>query len=257
LLFILYKSDFLKNNILLCEPNNNIMSIGVVVVFGACGALGSCIISKFKEANWVTVAIDLHKSVISKYSIEIKGGSKEDAIHVLQQLKEFNLGKADVVISVAGGFVMGNIKDESIFATLDKMNSFNLVSAVLASHVASHCLKEGGLFVLTGAYSALQPTPSLIAYGISKAGTHHLVASLASPESGMPKDSSTVAILPVILDTPMNRKDMPNANFDDWTPLDSVGQLLLDWSSGNGKPKNGAMVKISTHNKKTEFITIN
>jgi len=227
-----------------------------VVVFGACGALGSSIVSKFKDAGWTTVGIDLRKSDIVTHSISITGGTKDDAAHVLQQMHEFKI-EADVVISVAGGFVMGTVKDPSIFATMDKMWSFNLQSAILASHIASNILKPGGLLVLTGASSALKPTPTLIAYGVSKAATHHLVASIAAPDSGMPKDSSTVAILPIMLDTPMNRRDMPNANFDDWTPLDTVAQILLDWSAGNGRPKNGAMLQIKTQNKQTEFVAIN
>ncbi len=151
---------------------------------------------------------------------------------------------------------MGSVKDESIWATMEKMWSFNLQSAILAAHVACHCLKEGGLLVLTGAASALKPTPSLIAYGVSKAATHHLVTSMATPESGMPKDSAVVAILPVMLDTPMNRRDMPNANFDDWTPLDTLAQYLLEWSNGKDRPKNGAMIQVKTHSKKTEFIPV-
>jgi dihydropteridine reductase len=117
--------------------------------------------------------------------------------------------------------------------------------------------QEGGLFVLTGASGALKPTPTLVAYGVTKVACHHLVESLAAPDSGMPKDSVTTAILPIMLDTPMNRRDMPTANFDDWTPLDVVAQQLVDWSKGNGRPKNGSLIQIKTQNKKTEFVPIN
>ncbi len=67
--------------------------MSTVVVFGACGALGSSIVTKFKEANWTTVGIDLRKSDIATHSIEIKGGSsgKDDATHILHQLKELKL----------------------------------------------------------------------------------------------------------------------------------------------------------------------
>lgn len=74
---------------------------------------------------------------------------------------------------------MGNIKDENIFAQTEKMLAFNLKSAIASAHVASHCLKENGILVLTGAYSALNPTPAFLAYGVSKAATHHLIESLA------------------------------------------------------------------------------
>ena len=41
---------------------------------------------------------------------------------------------------------------------------------------------------------------------------HQLVASLAAPGSGLPEESCVAAILPVTLDTPMNRKFMPGAD---------------------------------------------
>ncbi len=151
---------------------------------------------------------------------------------------------------------MGNIKSENIFIDTEKMLAFNLRSAISCSFVASHCLKEGGLLVLTGAAGALKPTPTLLAYGVSKAATHQLVASLACPDSGLPKGCSVVAILPIMLDTPQNRKDMPTANFDNWTPLETVAEVFLNWSSGKDRPANGAMIQLKTENKKTEFLSL-
>ena len=47
---------------------------------------------------------------------------------------------------------------------------------------------------------------------MAKAAIHHLVKSLAEPDkSGLPEATFTAAILPITLDTPMNRKWMPNA----------------------------------------------
>lgn len=53
----------------------------------------------------------------------------------------------------------------------------------------------------------------MIGYGMAKAAVHQLTKSLASDGSGLPKDCTSVAILPTCLDTPANRKSMPKANF--------------------------------------------
>ena len=45
-----------------------------------------------------------------------------------------------------------------------------------------------------------------------QAAVHQLVLSLAAPGSGLPEASCVAAILPVTLDTPMNRKFMPGAD---------------------------------------------
>lgn len=59
---------------------------------------------------------------------------------------------------------------------------------------------------------------------MAKAAVHHLVKSLAAPKSGLPDSAVTLAILPVTLDTPMNRKFMPKADFSSWTPLSYVAE---------------------------------
>ena len=62
----------------------------------------------------------------------------------------------------------------------------------------------------------------MIGYGMAKAAIHQLVKSLAdSDKSGLPEGTFTAAILPITLDTPMNRKWMPKAGsksnqFETW-----------------------------------------
>jgi len=161
------------------------------------------------------------------------------------------------------------------------MFEFNVQSSVAAAHIAANSLKEGGLLVLTGADAAIGPTPLMIAYGITKArpplfapllhnlamltlahthtqkaATHHLIASLVPASSGLPKESTVVGILPICLDTPTNRKSMPGANFDDWTPLPVVASLLLDWAEGKERPKSGTLISIATKNKETRFTVV-
>lgn len=68
--------------------------------------------------------------------------------------------------------------------------------SVLAAYLASQYLSENGLLVLTGAAAALNGTPSMLSYGMSKAAVHHLVKSLASDEGGLPKGAQVACLLP-------------------------------------------------------------
>ena len=52
----------------------------------------------------------------------------------------------------------------------------------------------------------------MIGYGMAKAAVHQLVKSLAADKSGLPAGSLAVALLPITLDTPMNRKFMPKVD---------------------------------------------
>lgn len=125
-------------------------------------------------------------------------------------------------------------------------------SSIIAASIASRYLKEGGFLSLTGAKAALEETPGLllneliyifnhiyifvyllkinfiqsgmIGYGIAKAAVHQLTKSLAAKDGGLPSNSLVACILPITLDTPMNRKWMPKADTSTWTSLDFVSK---------------------------------
>lgn len=63
-------------------------------------------------------------------------------------------------------------------------------------------------------------------YGAAKAAVHQLTRSLAGKNinSGLPEDATAVAILPLTLDTPKNRKLVPTVDFTTCTPLEFVAE---------------------------------
>ena len=94
----------------------------------------------------------------------------------------------------------------------------------------------------------------MIGYGLAKAAVHHLVSSLSSEKGGLPKNSSVLAILPITLDTKMNRKFMPKADFSTWTSLDFVANLFYQWSTDStNRPKTGSLVQLITENSETNL----
>ena len=64
----------------------------------------------------------------------------------------------------------------------------------------------------------------MIGYGIAKAAVHNLTKSLAGKDSGLPENVFILTILPITLDTPMNRKWMPKADFSTWTSLEFISE---------------------------------
>lgn len=118
----------------------------------------------------------------------------------------------------------------------------------------SFLLYSGGLLTLTGAQAALSPTPGMIGYGLAKAAVHHLTQSLSDAKGGLPASACVASILPVTLDTPMNRKWMPKADTSTWTPLDFVAELLLKWAKGDERPNSGSLVQLVTKGGQTSLI---
>lgn len=95
----------------------------------------------------------------------------------------------------------------------------------------------------------------MIGYGLAKASVHHLTKSLSEQGSGLPNESTVLSILPITLDTEMNRKWMPKADQTTWTPLSFITDLFLRWSSSkDDRPKNGSLVQLVTKNSETELV---
>eukprot|EP01088_Endostelium_zonatum_P021737 TRINITY_DN8791_c0_g1_i1.p1 TRINITY_DN8791_c0_g1~~TRINITY_DN8791_c0_g1_i1.p1 ORF type:complete len:248 (+),score=41.73 TRINITY_DN8791_c0_g1_i1:23-766(+) len=228
-----------------------------VLIYGGSGQLGTNIVQYFNSKGWSTFSVDFKDNPQATWNsaLNAQSSTKDNTASVTKALKTNNV-ELHAVICVAGGWLMGSVKDDSIFEGVDKMFNFNVQSAIAASHLAANFLQPGGLLVLTGAQAALGPTPSMVAYGITKAATHHLIASIAGSESGVPQNTSVVGIVPICLDTATNRQSMPNANFANWTPLSELADKLYQWSEGKDRPTSGTLVTVETKDSKTTYNSI-
>lgn len=97
---------------------------------------------------------------------------------------------------------------------------------MISAQLAARFIDTDGMLVLTGALPALEGTPTMVGYGMAKCAVHQLIKSLAQPGSGLPETCKVLGILPITLDTPMNRKFMPSADHSTWTPLETLVRLV-------------------------------
>lgn len=232
------------------------MSNGKVLIYGGRGALGAACVQHFKNNNWWISCIDLAENDSADVNIVVN--RDDDWItqekNVLSKVESsLNGDKLDAVICVAGGWAGGNATKD-LAKNSDLMWKQSVWSSAISATVGANYLKSGGLLALTGANPALAGTPGMIGYGMAKAAVHQLTKSLAGKDSGLPDNSLVVSILPVTLDTPMNRKWMPNADFGTWTPLEFVADLFLKWTKGEKRPSNGSLVKLITKESNTELV---
>lgn len=232
------------------------MSASRVLVYGGRGALGSAVVDYFKSKSWWVLSVDLLANeqadanvvLSSTESWEGQGqevdGKVDDILHD---------DKLDAVVCVAGGWAGGNAASKQFVVNCDLMWKQSVWTSVLASRLASRHLSSGGVLVLTGAKPALGPTPGMIGYGMAKAAVHQLVSSLSQQNSGLPANATVLGILPVTLDTPANRKAMPNADFSTWTPLPLVAEYFFTWSSSSHeqRPTSGSLLQLITANGET------
>ena len=80
------------------------------------------------------------------------------------------------------------------------------------------------------------------AYAASKSGVHRLTEALAVELKGQ---ATVNAVLPGVLDTPLNRAEMPNANFSAWVQPDEMADVIAFLASDAARAVTGALVPVT------------
>ncbi|XP_073342469.1 quinoid dihydropteridine reductase a [Pagrus major] len=228
-----------------------------VIVYGGRGALGSKCVQHFKTKGWWVACIDMaaneeaNENVIVKMSESFSEQAGQVTADVASILGE---QKVDAILCVAGGWAGGSCGSKDLYKNTDMMWKQSVWTSTISSRLAALHLKEGGLLTLAGAKAALSGTGGMVGYGMAKAAVHQLCQSLAAKNSGMPSGAAAVAILPVTLDTPMNRKFMPDADFSSWTPLDFIAELFFSWATGVSRPASGSLMQLLTCGGETQAV---
>ncbi|CAH8842745.1 unnamed protein product [Trichobilharzia szidati] len=236
------------------------MSCKRVLVFGGRGALGSTCLKHFKSKGLWVCSVDFSENSEADANIlvsECDTCSAQEKLMKSDLNKVLNNQKLDGIFCVAGGWVGGNAAHRDFLENCDVMWKKCVWSSSIAASLASSHLSTNGLLLLTGAHAALQATPGMLAYGMAKAAVHQLTRSLAGQKSGLPDGACVIAISPITLDTPMNRKWMPKADHTTWTPTETVAELCLSWLEDvDSRPQSGSIIQLITKDNKTECIPV-
>jgi NAD(P)-dependent dehydrogenase (short-subunit alcohol dehydrogenase family) len=150
----------------------------------------------------------------------------------------------DAVINAAGAFRWQTVADGDP-AAWDLLFSINVKTALNSCRAAIPHLRasRAGRIVNVGAYAALKAGAGMGAYTASKAGVHRLTESLSAE---LKDQRITVnAVLPSIIDTPPNRKDMPDADFSTWVSAESLANIILFLASEQAQVITGALLPVT------------
>jgi len=232
---------------------------GRVLVYGGKGALGSQIVSHFKSQNFWVASVDLKENEEADVNCVVTPVDSwtEQETQVLTNVASLvNDSKLDAILCVAGGWAGGSTKSKDFIKNADLMWRQSVWSSAIAAKLANKHLKEAGLLTLPGAKPCLEGTPGMMGYGMAKAAVHQLTKSLSNPEkSGLPPNSVAVAVLPVTLDTLMNRKWMKDADTSTWTNLEFMAELFLKWTTSAGeRPESGTLLTVVTEGGHTKLV---
>jgi NAD(P)-dependent dehydrogenase (short-subunit alcohol dehydrogenase family) len=125
------------------------------------------------------------------------------------------------------------------------MHQMNLVTTLNASKaVLPHLLaRRSGRIVNVGANGALKAMAGMGAYAASKSAVHRLTEALAEETKGA--GVTVNAVLPSILDTPANRADMPDADFNLWVKPAALAEVMLFLAGPEAAVITGALLPVT------------
>jgi NAD(P)-dependent dehydrogenase (short-subunit alcohol dehydrogenase family) len=153
-------------------------------------------------------------------------------------------GGIEILLNLAGAFTGGTTVAETDPAAFDRMLDLNLRSVFLVSRaVIPHLVRRGGGKILSvAARAALQGSAGLGAYAASKAGVITLTQSMA--DELRDANVQVNCILPSIIDTPANRRAMPNADPSRWVDPAEIARVLAFLASDESRVISGAAVPV-------------
>lgn len=152
----------------------------------------------------------------------------------------------DGVFNAAGGFLYGSTT-EAKTSDYDFLMTANLKSSfLLAQATLGGMTKRGfGRLVFVSSRSTLDGLgqANMGLYLAAKAGLNAFVTSLAAE---IKKTGVTAnAVMPSMIDTPANRKAMPDATFADWVTPEALLEIVWTLLGPVGDPINGALIPVA------------
>jgi len=220
----------------------------VVLGTGANGGLGTYVTQAFLDAGATVIGTsrkiqqsDFNNPNFTSLAAEI---STLEAAKVLVDQVVARFHKLDVLAHTVGGFAGGQSITDTDDATFQRMFDLNLNSVFHILRAAIPHLRQAGAgrIIAIGSRAALEPGTGVGAYSASKAAMVSLIRTVALEN----KDAGLTAnvILPGTMDTPANRKSIPNADVSKWVRPQAVASLIT-WLAGDaGKDVNGAVIPV-------------
>jgi NAD(P)-dependent dehydrogenase (short-subunit alcohol dehydrogenase family) len=201
-----------------------------IVVTGASGALGQEVCKVLAESGFEV--------------LPIRGVDLTDTDAAQRAISEIadNAGPIRGLVNVAGGFAWETVMDGDV-STWDRMWAMNVQTALNACRSTVPFLGAGGSIVNIGSAAAAKADVGKGAYAASKSGVARLTESLA--EELKSKGVRVNAVLPSIIDTPANRNDMPDADFDSWVTTRELADVIAFLLSDKASGITGALVPVT------------
>ena len=222
----------------------------VVLVTGVGGALGSAAAERFLAADATVCGADLVAADSEDFLLEepdridFYQGDFTDESQVEDTVAEVveKHGRLDALLNIAGTWRGGDHIERTDAETFEFLFDVNLRTMFLASkHAIPHLKETGGAVVSVSARSSLEGGEGDGIYRATKAGIRLLTETIAEENLG---ELRANAVMPSVIDTPMNRDMMSGADYDTWVDPADIADVMLFVCSDAASVTSGAAVPV-------------
>jgi NAD(P)-dependent dehydrogenase (short-subunit alcohol dehydrogenase family) len=221
------------------------------LITGGTGGLGAAVTSAFLAGGWRVVVplhdererdrVPEHERLVLERADLLHPGSAADVAALAAGDEGAPLR---AVVNLVGGFATGGRVHEMPVEDFEAQLRLNLRPTYLVCQAAlPHLLASGGgAIVCVSSRAALKPFAGAAGYVVAKAALLAFVDVLA--EEYRDDDVRANAILPSVIDTPANRRAMPDADFERWVGPEQIAELVRFLCEQGAAAVSGAHVPV-------------
>jgi NAD(P)-dependent dehydrogenase (short-subunit alcohol dehydrogenase family) len=220
-----------------------------VVVTGATGALGSAVVASLLARGaecWVPMLEPALPAHLPWHGDARVHAQPAMALDDEAAVSAYYAGVPALWGSVhlVGGFAMNGVAD----TTLDDLRAqwtLNAVTCFLCSREAVKAMRktgQGGRIVNVTARASVSSAPGMLSYTMAKAAVTSLTQSLAAEL--VAEQILVNAVSPSLIDSPANRKSMPDADFATWPKPAELAETIAFLISPSNTLTSGAIVPV-------------
>jgi NAD(P)-dependent dehydrogenase (short-subunit alcohol dehydrogenase family) len=223
------------------------MTDPTVLVTGGTGGLGAAVTQAFLDDGWRVVVPWIAERELERVKphdrLELVRADlfDPDAVAAAVQTAGPSLRAA---VNLVGGFAIHDRVHETPIETFEEQLRLNLRPTYLVCAAALPVLLAagGGAIVCVSSRAARQPFSGAAGYVVSKAAVLALVDAL---DAEYRQDRIRVnAVLPSVIDTPLNRSSMPDADFDTWVSPEEIARVIRFLCSDDASVTSGAHLPV-------------
>jgi NAD(P)-dependent dehydrogenase (short-subunit alcohol dehydrogenase family) len=203
------------------------------IVTGTSGNMGQAIVKKFIDKGYKVIGtvtsndslqLDFPSDKFEKVIVDLM--NEDESLKFVADVISKNIS-IDVAVLTVGGFAMGNIADTKT-SDISKQYKLNFETAYnVARPVFIQMMKQnsGRIFII-GSRPGMNAAngKGMIAYGLGKS----LIFRLAELMNDEAKGTNVVTsvVVPSTIDTPQNRKAMPDADPAKWVKPETIADII-------------------------------